>query len=81
MNLELYVENLHRQLVVAAGAGGEEARALAERPPERMRVLFLSTSEEATCEGIHHFARRHFPELPRERTFFLCLDTVGSPHL
>jgi hypothetical protein len=57
------------------------ARALAERPPERMRVLFLSTSEEATCEGIHHFARRHFPELPRERTFFLCLDTVGSPHL
>jgi hypothetical protein len=31
MNLELYVENLNRQLAVAAEAGGEEARALAER--------------------------------------------------
>jgi hypothetical protein len=43
--------------------------------------MFLSTSEEATCEGMHHFAERHFPELPPERTFFLCLDTHGSPHL
>jgi hypothetical protein len=57
------------------------ARALAERPAERVRILFLSTSEEATCEGMHHFARRHFPDLPRERTFFLTLDTLGSPHL
>ena len=46
-----------------------------------MRVLFVSTSEEATCEGMHHFARRHFPRLPRERTFFVCLEIVGSPHL
>ncbi len=57
------------------------ARALAERPTQRTRVVFLSTSEEATCEGMHHFATRHFPELPRERTFFLSLDTLGSPHL
>jgi hypothetical protein len=57
------------------------ARALAQRPTERVRVMLLSTSEEATCEGMHHFAQRHFPELPRERTFFLCLDTLGSPHL
>jgi Peptidase family M28 len=57
------------------------ARALALRPTERVRIMFLSTSEEATCEGIHHFAQRHFSQLPRERTFFLCLDTVGSPHL
>ena len=57
------------------------ARALAERPPERVRLVFLSTSEEATCEGMHHFARRHFGDLPRERTFFLCLDTLGAPHL
>ena len=27
------------------------------------------------------FGRRHFAELPRESTFFLCLDTLGSPHL
>jgi hypothetical protein len=27
------------------------------------------------------FAERHFPSLPRETTFFLTLDTLGSPHL
>jgi hypothetical protein len=31
MNLALYVESIHRQLEVAAEAGGEESRALAER--------------------------------------------------
>jgi hypothetical protein len=31
MDLGLYVENIHRQLEVAAEAGGDEARALAER--------------------------------------------------
>jgi hypothetical protein len=31
MDLSLYVENLQRQLVVAAEAGGEDARALADR--------------------------------------------------
>jgi len=56
-------------------------RALSQRPTERLRLLLVSTSEEATCEGIHHFARRHFAQLPRDRTAFLCLDTVGSPHL
>lgn len=31
MNLRPYVENLHRQLAMAAEAGGDDARALAER--------------------------------------------------
>jgi hypothetical protein len=57
------------------------ARALAARPTESVRVMLVSTSEEATCEGMHHFAARHFPNLPREDTFFVCLDTLGSPHL
>jgi hypothetical protein len=57
------------------------ARALAERPPENTRILFLSTSEEALCEGMGLFMDRHAGELPVDRTFFLCLDTVGSPHL
>ncbi len=57
------------------------ARALAERPPENTRVLFLSTSEEALCEGMGLFMERHAAELPADRTFFLCLDTVGSPNL
>jgi hypothetical protein len=57
------------------------ARALAERPPENTRILFLSTSEEALCEGMGLFMERHAGELPTDRTFFLCLDTVGSPNL
>jgi Peptidase family M28 len=57
------------------------ARALSERPPENTRLLFLSTSEEALCEGMGLFMERHAGELPRDRTFFLCLDTIGSPHL
>jgi len=44
-------------------------------------VMLVSTSEEALCEGMLAFARRHFDELPRESTFFLTIDTVGSPHL
>lgn len=57
------------------------ARALAERPTESVRVMLLSTSEEALCEGMHAFARRHFAHLPTPETFFLAIDTVGSPHL
>lgn len=57
------------------------ARSLSERPPENTRVLFLSTSEEALCEGMGLFMERHAAELPVDRTFFLCLDTIGSPHL
>jgi hypothetical protein len=56
-------------------------RALAERPVQNTRVMLVSTSEEATCEGMQAFARRHFAELPPESTFFLSVDTVGSPHL
>jgi hypothetical protein len=57
------------------------AKALAEQPPENTRILFLSTSEEALCEGMGLFMERHAAELPVDRTFFLCLDTVGSPNL
>jgi hypothetical protein len=57
------------------------ARALAEHPPEGSRVLLLSTSEEATCDGMAEWGRGHFDSLPRESTFFLSLDTLGSPKL
>jgi hypothetical protein len=57
------------------------ARALAERPTESVRVLLVSTSEEGTCEGMRLFAERHFGDLPTADTFFLAIDTVGSPHL
>ena len=60
----------------------ELARALQERPVEGVRVLLVSTgSEESFMEGMRGFARRHFPELPRDRTEVICLDSVGSPEL
>jgi hypothetical protein len=57
------------------------ARMLCERPLENTRVLFLSTSEEALCEGMGMFMERHAHELPRESTFFFCHEILGSPHL
>jgi Peptidase family M28 len=60
--------------------------ALAERfladPPRGVRLLLLSAgSEESFSEGMKAFGERHFPRLPRESTFFLCLESIGSPHL
>ncbi|MFL5891761.1 MAG: M28 family metallopeptidase [Solirubrobacterales bacterium] len=57
------------------------ARALAEAPTRTVRVMLVSTSEEALCEGMQVFAQRHFGDLPHDSTFFLSIDTVGSPHL
>lgn len=60
--------------------------ALAERllaePTQSTRVVLLSVgSEESFSEGIKAFGERHFDSLPRASTFFLCLETLGSPHL
>jgi hypothetical protein len=58
------------------------ARRFVEEPPEGVRVILLSTgSEESFSEGIKAFGERHFPSLPKESTFFLCLESIGSPHL
>jgi hypothetical protein len=60
----------------------ELARRLATLPPKGIRVLLVSTgSEESLMEGMHRFARRHFPALPVRDTFVLCVDTVGSGKL
>jgi Peptidase family M28 len=58
------------------------AEQLVSDPPENLRVILLSVgSEESFSEGIKAFGERHFPQLPRESTFFLCLESTGSPHL
>jgi hypothetical protein len=58
------------------------ARRFAEEPPQGVRLILLSTgSEESFSEGIKAWGERHFPELPREDTFFLCLEALGSEHL
>jgi len=58
------------------------ARRFAEQPPAGVRVVLLSTgSEESFSEGMKAFGERHFPALAKEGTFFLCLESIGSPHL
>jgi hypothetical protein len=58
------------------------ARRLLEEPTASTRVMLLSTgAEESFSEGMKAFGERHFPDLPKETTFFLCVDTLGSPHL
>src|SRR5437660_11150727 len=58
MDLRLYVNNIHRQLMVAAEAGGDDARALAERlvaPLDAairltLQDVLAAAAEEITCE-------------------------------
>src|ERR1700726_5218245 len=58
MELRQYIDNIHSQLAVAAEAGGDEARALAERlvaPLDAAIRLTLqdalaAAAEEITCE-------------------------------
>jgi hypothetical protein len=58
------------------------ARSLKARPIKGLRVLLVSMgSEESLQEGILAFSRRHFHELPTDRTKFIVIDTVGSPRL
>lgn len=58
------------------------ASSLRATPVSGVRVMLVSTgSEESFMEGMQAFGRRHFPELPRESTIFICVDTVGSPTL
>ncbi len=47
-----------------------------------VRLLLVSLGAEEVCQGgIYGFGERHFPALDRERTWFLNVETVGSPHL
>jgi hypothetical protein len=58
------------------------AQRLIEEPVESVKVMLLSTgSEESFSEGMKAFGERHFAGLPTQSTFFLCVDTLGSPHL
>jgi MYXO-CTERM domain-containing protein len=58
------------------------ARAFREVPVEGLRVLLVSCGAEETLqEGVRAFGRRRFPSLPRERTWFLNLDSLGSEDL
>ena len=52
-----------------------------ERPPG-LRVLLVSCGAEETLQdGVRAFMASHRSELDSGRTWFVNLDTVGSPHL
>jgi Zn-dependent M28 family amino/carboxypeptidase len=65
--------------VAAQVALAEMAR---EQPLPGVRLLLASCGAEETLQdGIRAFVARHRGELDPERTWFINLDTVGSPHL
>jgi Peptidase family M28 len=58
------------------------AELLRERPLPGLRVLLVSCGAEETLQdGIRGFMTSHRRELDPGCTWFLNLDTVGSPHL
>jgi hypothetical protein len=58
------------------------AEALQEEPVPGLRVLLVSTgSEESFMEGMRRFMERWAPELPKDRTTVICLETLGCPRL
>jgi hypothetical protein len=58
------------------------AELLQRDPLPGLRVLLVSCGAEETLQdGIRAFVARHRPELDPERTWFVNLDPVGSPHL
>ena len=60
----------------------ELARRLGDEPVSGVRVVLASCgSEESFQQGVRAWGRRWFPRLPRDRTWFLNMETVGSPEL
>jgi Iap family predicted aminopeptidase len=58
------------------------AEALEREPVSGLRVLLVSCgSEESLQQGMRAWGRRWFGALPRDRTWFLNMETVGSPEL
>jgi len=84
--LEETVGELARVSRPSASPGEREAaewlaaRLEAEGCSVRLEEERVDGSEEWLQEGMRAFASRHFPELPPDRTCFLNLETLGSPH-
>jgi hypothetical protein len=58
------------------------AEALRDQPLDGVRVLLVSTgSEESFMEGMRRFMDRWAPDLPKDRTTVVCLETLGCPRL
>jgi peptidase M28-like protein len=58
------------------------AERLLAKPIPGLRVMLVSCgAEEVVQGGIYSFAERHFPQLDRDKTWVLTLETLGSPNL
>ncbi len=58
------------------------AEALRDDPAGDVRVLLVSCgAEEVLQGGVHDFLKAWSPRLDRDSTYFLVVDTVGSPRL
>jgi hypothetical protein len=58
------------------------AELLSQEPLDGLNVMLVSCGAEETLQdGIRAFMARHGEELSPEKTSFVNLDTVGSPHL
>jgi hypothetical protein len=58
------------------------AEMLREQPIAGAQVLLVSCGAEETLQdGVRAFMERHRGELDPQRTVFVNLDTIGSPHL
>lgn len=55
------------------------AEELGAQPPQHLDVWVLLTgAEECLQEGMRSFVLAHRDELPRDSTYFVCLDSVGQ---
>ncbi len=62
----------------AAAAALAVAERLRERPPETVEVvLLLAGAGQTTREGIRAFFRAHRRRLPKDRTWFIDIDSPG----
>jgi hypothetical protein len=85
MNLDPYIENLRRQLVLAAEASGEEARALAERLVAPLDAAVRLTVQDALAAAAEEITLELAPgsvELRlrgREPEFVVTLPPAEAP--
>lgn len=61
MNLGLYVENIHRQLEVAAEAGGDDARELAERLVAPLDAAIRLTLQDVLAAAVEEITTELAP--------------------
>src|SRR4051812_42654740 len=85
MDLQQYVEEVRRQLAVAAEAGGEEARALAERLSGTLDATLRLTLLEALGAAAAEITRELAPGSVdlrlrgREPEFVVALPPADAP--